>query len=170
VKTLDWGVYVRNYYENFGKDNVLVLPYEMMIHHFDEFLDRLYRFMGVEPYIPETVETANRGYSALSVKVALLLNRFIHSRGNRVGFIPNRPFIWYLLKRRDRSLLFRILLGISSRMSLSWFLQKVVERFYYRQADPLGPERKREILEYYVDRNREYSRLIGIDLARYGYY
>ena len=170
VKTLDWEVYVRNYYEIFGKDNVLVLPYELMIHNLDEFLDRLYRFMGVEPYFPETVKRANRGYSALSVKVAFLLNRFIHSRGNRVGFIPNRPFFWYLLKRRDRSLLFRVLTGISSRMSLRWFLQNVVERFYYRQADPLGPERKREILEYYMDRNKQYARLIGIDLAPYGYY
>ena len=61
------------------------------------------------------------------------------------------------------------LAGVTRRISLYWFLNEVVDRFGYEKPDILGPERRREILAFYKERNEKYQDLIGIDLKKYGY-
>lgn len=170
INTLDWGIYVRNYFDVFGKENVLVLPQEMMWHDTDEFLDRLYKFMKVRPFHPDEIVRVNRGYSSLSFHIALILNRFVHTRENRFGIIPNRPFFDHLLKRRNRSAIFRFLAGISRRISLRWFLEEVVDKIQYKPKDLIDPESRKYIFDLYRNKNIEYGKLIGIDLSKYRYY
>jgi hypothetical protein len=170
INTLDWGVYVQNYFDVFGKKNVLVLPQEMMLHDTDEFLDRLYKFMEVKSFRPNKIVRVNRGYSSLSFQIALILNRFVHTENNRFGIIPNKPFFNFLLKRRDRSAIFRLLTGISRRISLRWFLEEVVDKIQYKPKDLIDPESRKYIFDLYRDKNVEYGKLIGIDLGKYRYY
>lgn len=170
TKTLDWAVYVENYYRIFGKENVLVLPYEMMINEFEEFLRRMYEFMGVNPFDPGKVQTEKRSYSKFSCKLAFLLNRFVHTRKNPFGIIPDRPFVHFLMKNRDRSAIFGILLRISVRISLPWLLSNVIDKIHYTDPDLLGAAQRKEILNFYKAPNEKYAELIGMDLRKYGYY
>ena len=170
LSTLDWGVYVAHYHNVFGRENVLVVPNEMLLKDTTEALTRLYAFMGVDPYVPNEFKRVNRGYSARACRIALALNRFVRSPNNRLGIIPNRPFFQYLMARRDRGPLFRMLAGLSSRLSLHWFLTNVIDRYFRGSDDLLSADEREKILEMFRSRNRSYATLIDFDLARYGYY
>lgn len=102
----------------------------------------------------------------------MILNRFIISPRNRLGFIPIQPFgVWINNKRKENdSRLLWFMAGISRRISLHWFLSDVVGGINYEKPDILGPERRQKILDHYRDTNRAYAQLIGYDLGKYGYY
>lgn len=172
VTCLDWVVYLKNYHRLFGAENVLVVPHDMLRNELPAALERLYAFMGVEPYFPKRVRHPGKSYSSLAYKMALVLNRFAITPQNRLGFIPSMPFVRAINAKRavkDTRLLW-FLAGISRRISLRWFLSDVVSRIGYRKPDLLGPVRRRAILDHYRDLNREFAKLIGIDLSKYGYY
>ena len=169
-RQLDWLKYVKNYARLFGRENVLVLPYEMMVEDLEEFLQHLYSFMEVEPYFPSSQEPTNPGYSSLSLKIALSLNKFIHTDHNKLGIIPVKPFFNFFLKRREQNPAYRILCGISSRLSLEIFLRKVIDKYIAVNKGILNKENRKEILIYYTELNKRYAKYINIDLEKYGYY
>ena len=170
LASLDWSVYIANYFGIFGRENVLVIPNEMLLLDTSEALDRLYDFMGSPPYRPDVFRRVNRGYSSRACGIARALNRYVHGPRNPLGFIPNRPFFGTIMARRSRSVFWRLLAGVSRRLSLNWFLTNVVDA-YFRGADELLSEDERAaILERFQNPNRAYAELIGEDLSRYGYY
>ncbi len=171
-KTLDWGLYVENYFRIFGRENVLVVPHEMVLHSLHEALEKMYTFMGVEPYYPEQVPHINKSYSPLAYRLAMVFNRFVRNGQNPLGIIPLQPFlveIQRMRQKKDTRLLW-FLAGISRRVHLRWFLHDVLGEFDHGKLDLLGPERRQTILEYYKEPNRKYAELIGTDLRKYGYY
>jgi hypothetical protein len=172
IRTLDWSVYIKNYHRAFGRDNVLALPQEMMREDLKGFLGRFCNFLGVAPYAPDIVPIENRSYSALSLRIALLINRFCLAPGNRFGFIPTHPFSKTIALRRQArdTWLLWALAGISRRISLRWILSDVLDRAHYRRADPLGPSRRTEIVRQFEEGNRRLAEKTGLDLSRYGYY
>ena len=173
-RTLDWSRYVQNYQRVFGRENVVVLPHEMILHDLNDALARLYEFMGVEPYYPEKVAYVNRSYSASAHRIALLLNRFVRqgSYCSSCGIFPTQPFLGEIQRKREvkdtRWLWF--LAGISRRISLHWFLGQFLGKFNYKKPDILGSEFRTQILDFYRQKNKAYAELIGMDLAKYGYY
>lgn len=171
-RMLDWSVYLENCYKKFGRENVQVIPNEMMAQDLPKALERLYTFMGVEDYDPGPIEHTNRSLSKTALKLALVFNRFVRTRNNPLGIIPEAPFQgWVLDKRRkkDNRLLW-FLNGIIRRVRLYWFLSEVVSRINYQRPDPMSPKKRTEILEYFKDSNKKYADMIGLDLSKYGYY
>lgn len=170
LSTLDWTVYVRNYFNVFGRENVLVIPNEMLLRDTSEALERLYGFMDVPSYTPPKFKQVNRGYSARACAVARRLNRFVHGNRNPLGFIPNRPFFDAIMARRSKSIIWRLLAGVSRRLSLNWFLTNVVDGFFRGSSALFSDADRKKILDYFNEPNRAYAELIGEDLSRYGYY
>ncbi len=171
-KALDWGVYVENLHRMFGAENVLVVPHEMLLDDIRAALQRMYDFMSVEPYFPEHVPHINKSYSGSALKLALFLNRFVHTPTNPCGFLPLQPFSEAIMRKRlksDSKFLW-FLAGITRRISLYWFLNEVVGSIRYKKPDVLGDERRQMIKDYYLHRNRKYAELIGMDLSVYDYY
>ncbi|MGJ3259883.1 MAG: hypothetical protein ACFE0S_09790 [Rhodospirillales bacterium] len=171
-RSLDWSIYLQNYIDTFGAENVLVLPFEMGTQELKAYLERLYDFMQCERYFPESAPLVNHSLSETALKIALVLGRFVRQKDNPLGFIPDQPFAGWLRDRRakgDNKLLWA-LAGISRRINLFWFLRHVVSRYNYKRPDLLGPERRRQILDYYRDSNKKYAEIIGVDLSKYGYY
>lgn len=170
LTTLDWSIYIANYFRIFGRENVLVIPHEMLLLDTSEALDRLYHFMGSPPHKPDVFLRVNRGYSSRACRIARAMNRYVHGPQNPLGFIPNRPFFNAIMTRRSRSVFWRLLAGVSRRLSLDWFLKNVIDS-YVRGADELLSEDDRAaILERFRSPNQAYAKLIGEDLSRYGYY
>lgn len=170
LSTLDWAVYVRNYFEAFGRENVLVIPNEMLLRDTGEALGRLYDFLDVPPYTPPVFKQVNRGYSARACAIARRLNRFVHGNRNPLGFIPNRPFFNAIMARRSKSVFWRFLAGVSRRLSLNWFLTNVVDGFFRGSSALFSDSDRKQVLDYFKEANRDYAELIGEDLSRYGYY
>ena len=170
LSTLDWSVYVANYRQQFGEENVLVIPNEMLLRETPDALSRLYGFMDTPPYQPDKFRRVNRGYSARACRIARALNRYVHGPRNPLGFIPNRPFFNAIMARRSRSMFWRLLAGISRRLSLNWFLTNVVDGYFRGPDELFSDEERARIMEHFHAPNRAYAELIGEDLSRYGYY
>jgi len=104
--------FIRNYMELFGKDRVLVLPYELLRKNRDAFIDRICTFIGVASHHPDDDTSVNRSYSLVSACIARALNpilpgakskarlrRILQTVVDRVIYIPNR-FIKPGMRRR----------------------------------------------------------------------
>ena len=171
-RSLDWSVYVKNYFQIFGKDNVLVLPFEMGTKDLPLYLKRLFYFLDVPPYLPDTAPLVNHSISSAALKWALILGPLVRQPENPYGFIPLQPFAGWLKKKRavrDTKLLWA-LAGISRRISLLWFLRHVVSKYNYQRPDLLGETLRNQILSHYKESNKAYAEMIGVDLSKYDYY
>ena len=170
-RCIDWLVYVKNYINEFGPENVLVLPIEMLRNSREEFYEKLCKFISTETYIiPEIIPPENRGFSKLSSKIATALKPFIHTKTNRCGIIPDRPFIDFLIRRQHKNFMFRILTAISVRLSVNWILRNIVDRICYSKPEYFNSAERDTIKKLYAKSNEELETLIGVDLKKYGYY
>lgn len=161
---------VQRYVDMVGESNILVLPYESLRRNHQAFVSRICDFMGVSsPDLPPA-ESVNRSYSLISCEVALVLNRFMVSGWHDKGFIRDRPFFRWLLARRQKGWLYRILFGISRRLSLRWFLQSVVDRIIYIPVQMIDDATRARIKDLHADTNRRLDEWLGLGLKDYGYY
>jgi len=76
---MDFCKFIEYYHQEFSKENVFVLPYELLKSDRPEFLRRFYEFFDLEPYYPQKNTYRNRSYSLTSSYLALLINRLVTS-------------------------------------------------------------------------------------------
>jgi hypothetical protein len=173
VKQLNLHKYMQTYVEQFGRDSLLVLPYELLKHDQSAFLDRLFAFLNVEPFYPEKNSLENRSYSWLSSHLALLLNRFVRVEwdgSSLMQFIPDKPFSDFLKERTSKSRLYRILGGINRRLTLRHLLQNGVDRVVYVKGNLISRKKRQAILALHKESNHALDEEFGLDLQRFGYY
>jgi len=81
VNNLDWTVFLENYFNLFGRENVLALPQELLKNNEKEFLNRFYDFFNIsERYFPTEPGVRHKKYSLISSRIALTINKFLNSR------------------------------------------------------------------------------------------
>lgn len=168
VERLDWGAVADGFVKTFGKDNVLVLPYEFLSRDSAGFIQRLSGFLETQLDVPDYSSRVNRGYGDLSCRIALVVNPLLREK-SRYGFLPNRPF-FYALKRRRHQPIYNRLFQLSSRLSLRSLLQGVVDRHFWSPARLFGPDEKVRVMERCSEGNRRLGSLTGLDLATLGYF
>jgi hypothetical protein len=61
-------------------------------------------------------------------------------------------------------------LGYNGRVRLRIFLQKYLDKIFYIKHEFINAEKRRIILDFYKEPNRDLSELLNIDLSKYGYY
>jgi hypothetical protein len=172
IRALDWGAYLENFHREFGPENVLVVPHELLLTDPRAAFTRMYDFMGVEPYYPDHVPHINKSYSGSALKLALIFNRFVRTPKNPCGILPLQPFSEAIMRKRlkNDNWYWWFLAGISRRISLYWFMNEVIGGINYKKPDVLGDDRRTMILDYYADKNRRYAEMIDLDLEPFGYY
>lgn len=173
AKQLNFYRYVQNYVELFGRENVLILPYEMIKTDQQGFLNRLFGFMFVEPFYPKENRYVHRSYSLLSCYMAFLLNRFVRVNGREsrlLRFIPNEPFSSYLRSRSLDSLFCRMLDKVNRRLSLSYALEHVVDCVFYLKGNLISNRKRRLIMDIHRESNRTLDEEFNLGLKQYGYY
>jgi hypothetical protein len=173
VWRLDYHVYAQNYAAAFGRDNVMVLPHEMLRADPQRFHAELAAFMGVEPYYPPDSSDINPSYSLVSCRVALLLNRFVRApewerRPWRV--IPHEPLTPYLSRRAEHGRTGRLLDAVNRRLSLLYMLENVVNHVPSPRGRLINDEKRALILDIHRASNQKLDEEYGIDLRQYGYY
>ncbi len=138
--------------ELFGRDRVLVLPYELLSARPRDFVERLCAFAGAD--VPEQLSNAPRNVSLSAFSVALKrrLNRFfVRDRLNPGAPLAFDRANWALV--RATAILDRHLPAAIAR------------RFEGRIRDSIEDE----VGDRYASSNQESSERIGIDLSEYGY-
>jgi Sulfotransferase domain len=173
VKQINLYSYVRNYVQHFGKDNVTVLPYELLRRDQSAFLNRLAAAINVAPFQPAVHHEENRSYSWLSCRIALGLNRFVRVEGDGsrvLQFIPNKPLSRLLRKEPAEGGLDKILRAINRRLTLRHVLQNGVDRVVYVRRNLISQKKRERIMEFHRESNARLDREFNLDLKLYGYY
>lgn len=173
VKQLNLHTYIQAYVELFGRDSLIVMPYELLKQEQNAFLARLFAFMNVEPVYPAKNSLENRSYSWLSSHLALLLNRFVRVEwdgSSLLQFIPNKPFSAFLKERPSESRFYRILSSLNRRLTLRHLLQNGVDRVMYVKGNLISRKKREAILAFHKESNRALDEEFLLDLQRFGYY
>lgn len=173
IRGLDWTEITKIYDELFGRENVLVLPFELLRQDEDGFFSAVCDFWGISRYVRRTKSAhrvQNRSFSRHSAYVALVLNRFLRRRFNTSGFIPEQPFYDKLSAAAETRPSLRPLAQLTRCLQLRGALQQGVDRIWYTPAKFITEDKSAEIMRLHRDSNRELARRIGIDLSQWGYY
>lgn len=146
-----------NLYQNlFGKDRVLVLPYEMFKRSPKGFIETLGRFSEAKIPLDLPYERyENRGSARLVLNLMRLLNLFL-VKDSINAYSPLSPFP----PRYGR----KIISGLKT--TLGTVVPDAIERRFVRRQLALVNDLTRG---YYEDSNGVTSRCIGIDLAEFEY-
>lgn len=141
---------IATYQRLFGRQAVLVLPYELLRQSTEGFVEPIMRLVGLDDSVNVDGRAANRGWGAATIEVRRRLNRLV--RGWTYFDGPQPPRSWTVANR------------------VSWRLDRLVPRSIQ--------ERRERVLEDIGERvargrfaasNHRTSQLIGIDLATLGY-
>jgi hypothetical protein len=170
IKTLNWESLVDIYEQRFGKDNILVMPYELMNKDFNSFMAHFSAFLGCQLTEPVIHKMENRSFSRHSFLIARFLNRFVKRSGSPFGFIVNRPFCEQLLPHIHNNRAARLAYGILRRLDLRRILQEYIDKFYWRPNKAFKEELKQEILAWHKDSNKRLDEKYTAGLSDFGYY
>ncbi len=144
------------YQETFGKDNVLVLPYELFATAIEDYVGAICAFVGVAelPAFPlDKVENARRR-NVSSYALKGIAYRFRSSSAN--GFAPS------VLPKRVRAGTLQ-----SMRAMIDLVVPQTLEK---RFSERLRSELDRALPPgFYAESNRRATGLTALPLARYGY-
>jgi len=151
---------IAHYYRLYGKESVLVLPYERLVADARDFVATIARFAG-RPVPQEVLDgivgarRTNKADSALAVAVSRPLNRFgPHSELNPMPLPPSERMF-----------------NLALRIRKKWDPQRsrLTRAPAARSEERLRRAVKEAVGERYVASNRITSELIGVDLAEYGW-
>lgn len=173
IKQINLHRYVSNYVEHFGRDNVAVLPYELLRFDQHAFLEKLTGLINVEPFHPEHNYEENRSYSWLSCRIALLLNRFVRVEGDGsrlLKFIPDKPLSVFLSKQPSQRRIDKTLRAINRRLTLRHVLQNGLDRMIYIRRNLISKSKRERILALHKESNARLDSEFNLNLKHFGYY
>ena len=139
----EYDILVNRYQSLFGKDNVLVLPYERMRSDSAEFIRQLCDFLDVAVIeSPKAKKTINRSLADISLNMTRRMNHYRRSELN--------PYPVFNIPKRVRALLIK-LISVASQM-----IPIVQQNF-------MSEQQKRWITDYYKDSNTRLNELTAIN-------
>jgi hypothetical protein len=154
MEVLEYHHLIRYYQELFGRDRVLVLPFEMLCTDARTFVARIMDFADRPEAAEVTTERENAALSPAGVEVTRLLNivfRTIGIESTFAGPVADHP------ARRIRLVLLR---AFSPRLPDA--MSKRIEKGWRRETLRLVAGR-------FAESNLITQELTGVDLASYGY-
>jgi len=173
IKQLDLNRYVQSYASHFGRENMLVLPYELLRLDQQAFLNKLFAFINVEPFYPPRNGRENRSYSWLSSHVAFFLNRFSRFEGDGsrfLQFIPNKPLSGFLDSTPSERPFDKTVRAWNRWLSLRHVLQNGLDRMVYIHRSLISQKKRAMILAIHRESNRNLDQEFRLGLDRFGYY
>lgn len=168
VRSLQYGRYIDTYAGMFGRDNVLVLPQELLLTQPEAFNSRVTDFMGASlGKIPEPKSLANVSYSYRACRVAIVCNEWFRFPFRRGGVISAIPFQKHFLNR-ELNALEKVLFKMSKPLSY-YSLLHFISRHDRSDKKFITDDVAKNIRAIYKESNERLSRDIGIDLSQFGY-
>lgn len=146
---------VKKYYQLFGKDNVIVLPYEMFNTEPKLYISNLEEFLNVEIILQEDI---------LYIK-----------RNKRDHYFIRYHLRFMNIFRKFTFLNLSFLFCDKCINSVLKFIIKVLGQLTPKRLDVILISKLETLINHfvtdrYIEANRELSSLINIDLSKYGYY
>lgn len=163
-----YSVFVQKY-NQLWNNNVLVLAFEEFRSDKERFFSRLSNFLKIDYFEAKNSSSSNKGFSLISMYIALIFNRFLYREYNSCGFIIEKPFYKYFYSKFDKPF-YKVMTQISQRITLRWLLQNIVDKIIYIKYSPLNQKQKEYIKNNFVKSNKILDEKIETDLKKYKYY
>lgn len=145
---------IKNYYKNFGKENVLVLPYEMLKEDKSSFIENIINFTRCDKknYDLNLLKSINISRSITLISLQKYLNKFITSQHERSFSVPLK-FTTFLNRR------------LFSKMDKIFFI-----KINNKKIDKKNLKKINKIVgDYFVKSNINLQRMLNISLKKYNY-
>lgn len=139
------------YQDTFGKENVLVLPQEILQAEEELFLDELQQFIGCYQLHPVTKKNSNESLSNLSTNLLRIINHFTFNSQRPNQLITNA------IDTKTIKKVFQVILDP--------YLLKV----FSKKKSYLRPEQIERVKQYYASSNLSLDRLVDFNLEELGY-
>lgn len=146
---LEYDLLISYYQKLFGKDKVLVLPFEELKTNPDNIIKSILNFVGLDFEVKNLQPSTNVNYQAQTIALMRKLNNFLPPPDFSS---KDHPFIWKITWKT---------LHAFDQLLPSTFHQKEQLRLKKEIADFIG--------QRFNASNQRTSELIGIDLAKFGY-
>lgn len=165
---------IQHYFRLFGKENVLVLPFELLRRNPNDFLNRMLTFFEVENCsINDIQKESNVGLSYYSTSLLRIMNLFVstpYSTSPLFNMLDINFFYRKVIQRLDKAVFRRIPVNVS-------FVNEKNELPFRRFCKKLialkSPDDNRSIADIieknYMESNTITSALIRLDLSSFGY-
>ena len=148
---------IKYYRSLFGKNNIFVIPYELLKNNQEEFVRKLLSWMGVHEIPHYKGVVYNPGYGINQIQIARFCNRFLQSRFRESALIPavDIPVI-------GKSTSTTLMKALQSNISFKLFGRKQINDSRVKEAT-----RKK-----FLDSNREIDKMCDLSLENVcpGYY
>ena len=173
IRILNYMNFVNTYIERFGKENILVLPFELLRGNKELFIKKLEQFTGGNAALDAYQKTSivrNKSYSLIAYYIAILVNGIND---------PCTPSFFRLTKKVLSKTFKRLMFQGSSAkknqekkssLKLRDFLQNGLDKLIYIKADLLTPKQRQEILSLHRESNMQLNELFNLNLEKFGYY
>ncbi len=140
----NWLDYVKNIYSIYKKEEVLVIPYELLINNPNEFFNEINKFIGIRhDFIPDYLERIN---------VSKKQNIYSGTKIDMLPFTQKNIFIRKLARK---------VMNLDPK--LKGLLERTEDLNYLNEMD-------RQIEGIFSEKNKRLGKLIGRDLSRFNYY
>ena len=146
---------IKEYYTLFGKENVLVLPYELFLNEPEKFINKIGELCSLE------IDCTNLDFKT---KANFRSNNFILYYLRRINTYT-RCSVTNNYKLSESPILQK------SLAKSFWFLNHFIPKFLNKIAfKKVRLEVESFIGDYYIEDNKQLEKLIDYDLKQYGYY
>lgn len=153
---LEYHKFIGHYYDLFGEQNVLILPYEMLQKEPNKYLTSIFSHLSLEPraILPNVLfdKKVNKALKPMVLLMQRYFNPFIQPNFRNTGGTFRNKFLIFT---------FKILKKIINVIPTSFIDKKKDSR--------LSSKIEHSISGLFDQSNRKTSKLIGIDLNKYGY-
>lgn len=145
IHGINWYELVRETYDYFGRENTLILPYELFVNEPEKFLSEFYNYFAITPYYPE--KTSRENAKVDKIKIKPLKEKFD-------AWLENLSENKQKFVKKNSRALYKLIDSFSCDYKIEAFT----------------PEQKQQIMEIHGEDNKKLAELTGIDLGYYGYY
>tara|TARA_B110000285_G_C15142469_1_gene631908 strand:- start:7235 stop:8233 length:999 start_codon:yes stop_codon:yes gene_type:complete len=156
---------ISNYIELFGKENIKIIPYELLKYKPKEFITEIEKFLEItEQNIKINSTTVNQNNMGGEVKFMRFLNKFARIDNNPIGFIPIDK-----TKHSDFGFLTRLWTNIAPKNLKT--IKSISKTLATRKSNTFMDQNLREeIMEIHFDSNKKLDDLLNLDLKKLKYY
>lgn len=190
VETLDYNKLLTMYEDIFGAENVGVFVFEEMLVDAPQYVNKIGSFMHLALGDELRASVENRAYGVIGMWVARVLNKLVIRGNGTFGVLVERPFHSALnrwVEAFDRLLpvveapQWKISLNLAIRMMILK-MRDVIKRItvnnfaefldnlVYIKADPISPQIKNQLCDFFRESNKHLSVQRGLELQRYDYF
>ncbi|WP_319763623.1 sulfotransferase domain-containing protein [Maridesulfovibrio sp.] len=170
VKTYNWLNIYKQLCAIFPKENILILPYEMLRENPNSFFREFNKFMNISKVEVNHRKKVNKSNSLTALKVLRVLNRLTNNQRNGLPVLIQNP-LWPLLPpySMGEGKVLNSIRNFSDRLNARNFI-KIFNLIDKKRGNFISQDVHEKIMEMHSSSNKELDNRLGLNLKKYGYY